>query len=103
METLPLDSQVILREIKQNPITENELETLKSLSGSYESLFSKRAQLYKQRDLKNKQLSEDDYKDLLLEHYTFFKRPVLVLESQLFIGNASKTVEAAKKALNEQP
>ncbi|WP_339610168.1 ArsC/Spx/MgsR family protein [uncultured Planktosalinus sp.] len=102
MEALPLDSKTDLRDIKKNTITEKELEVMKSLSGTYESLFSKRAQLYKQRDLKNKKLSENDYKNLILEHYTFLKRPVLVLENQIFIGNASKTIEAAKTALDEQ-
>lgn len=103
MEVLPLDSKADLRDIKKNPITEKELEFIQSLSGTYESLFSKRAQLYKQRDLKNENLSENDYKNLILEHYTFLKRPVLVLENQIFIGNASKTIEAAKTALDEQP
>jgi arsenate reductase (glutaredoxin) len=56
--------------------------------------------LYKERDLKSKTLTEKDYKNLLLEHYTFLKRPVLLLENQVFIGNASKTVKEALNALN---
>lgn len=100
MDELSLPDDVLLQDIKTQPITKNELEELKQLGGSYESLFSKRAQLYKERDLKSQNLTETDYKNLILEHYTFLKRPVLVLENQIFIGNASKTVQEALNALN---
>ena len=87
--------------IKKEPLTEEQLEELKKLSGSYEKLFSKRARLYKERDLKNKELTKDDYKNLLLEHYTFLKRPVIVNGNAIFIGNAKSTVEAAKRSVHE--
>ena len=70
-------------------------------SGSYEALFSKRAQLYKQKDLKNQNLSEKDFKKYILEHYTFLSRPVIIYNDQIFIGNSAKTVEAAKQAIHE--
>ncbi|WP_424492620.1 arsenate reductase family protein [Salinimicrobium sp. GXAS 041] len=98
---LDLPTNVELQDIKANPVSEKELEELKTLAGSYEALFSKRARLYKERDLKNKDLSEEDYKNLILEHYTFLKRPVLVHGDDIFIGNAKKTVEAAKTSLHE--
>ena len=44
-------------------------------------------------------LQEEDYKKLLLEHYTFLKRPVAVLEDTIFIGNSKKNIEALKQAL----
>ena len=90
-----------LQDIKLNPISERDLDTLKRLTGSYETLFSKRARLYKERDLKNKDLSEEDFKNLILEHYTFLKRPILVNDEQIFVGNSKKEVEAAKKSINE--
>lgn len=96
-------SDVVLRDIKQKPLNIEEIEQMYQLSGSYEALFSKRAQLYKQRNLKDKTLTEIDFKNLLLEHYTFLKRPVLILNARIFIGNASGTVEEAKKALDDQP
>ncbi len=89
-----------LIDIKKHPITKNKLEFLFSLSGSYESLFSKRSLLYKKRDLKKINLSEKDFKDLILEHYTFLKRPILVVDEKIFIGNSSKVIEQAKKILN---
>jgi arsenate reductase len=103
LKELKLPGNIELQDIKADPISKKEIEKLHELSGSYEALFSKRAQLYKEKDLKNKSLTESDFKNLLLEHYTFLKRPVLILDKKIFIGNASKTIEVAKKALDEQP
>jgi len=63
-------------------------------------LFSKRSLLYKKRNLKDINLSEKDFKNLILEHYTFLKRPILVVDENIFIGNSSKVIEQAKKILN---
>lgn len=90
--------EVVLQDIKAEAITTEQLEEMKKMAGSYESLFSKRARLYKERDLKNQQLTEEDYKNLILEHYTFLKRPILISEDQIFIGNSKKVVEAAASA-----
>ena len=90
-----------LQDIKKEPLTHKELGYLRELSGSYEALFNKRARLYKERDLKNKKLSEEDFKNLLLEHYTFLKRPVIIKEDQIFIGNSKQEVEAARKSFHE--
>ena len=73
---------------------------MRSLTDSYESLFSRRAMLFRQRNLKEQKLEETDYKNLILEHYTFLKRPVVVVDDAIFIGNAKKQVEAAKEALH---
>ncbi|WP_178986197.1 arsenate reductase family protein [Winogradskyella helgolandensis] len=89
-----------LQDIKTEPITEEQIAQMRALTDSYESLFSKRARLYKELGLKDKSLSEDDYKNYILEHYTFLKRPVILFNNQLFIGNSKKTVEAAKLSLH---
>ena len=102
MQEFNLDKDVILQDIKSEPITTNQLEEMYQLSISYESLFSKRAKLYKERDLKNKMLSEQDYKDLILEHYTFLKRPVLMYNNQIFIGNSKKVVALAKQTIDNE-
>ena len=99
IKTLNLDATITRVDIKTNPLTVSQLDELYSLTQSYEALFSKRAQLYKQRDLKNQKLEDTDYRSLLLEHYTFLKRPILVIEQQIFIGNSPKTIAAAKLAL----
>lgn len=98
-ELEPLDG-VVLQEIKSEPITALQVEQMAQLAGSYEALFSRRAMLFRQRGLHEQKLKEVDYKNLILEHYTFLKRPVLVLEDQIFVGNSKKVVEAAKAALH---
>lgn len=99
IKELDLPDSFIFQDIKTEEITEAQLEEMKELSGSYESLFSKRARLYKERDLKNKELKEEDFKNLILEHYTFLKRPVIINEEQIFVGNSKKNVAAAKESV----
>lgn len=91
----------VLQDIKTENITENQLEEMAELSGSYEALFSKRARLYREKELHLKELSEERFKNLILGHYTFLKRPVIINNKEIFIGNSKKTVAAAKKSLNE--
>ena len=86
-------------DIRQNPITEKELEEMHSLAGSYEALFSKKAQLYKSMDLKNKSLTETDFKKYILEHYTFLSRPVFIINDKIYIGNGQKNVNEVIAAL----
>lgn len=100
LKELDLPKDFELQDIKTEAISKEQLEQMHGLAGSYESLFSKRARLYKERDLKNKTLEEADYKELILEHYTFLKRPVLINEGEIFIGNSKKTVEAAKTSVH---
>ncbi len=88
------------REIKTVPLNEGELLELHQLAGSYEALFSKRARLYKERNLKDKSLVEDDFKELILEHYTFLKRPVILVDGEIYIGNSKKTVQAAREKIH---
>lgn len=102
LKELNVGSDVILQDIKTQPITVKQIEDMKDLAGSYEALFSRRAKLYKERDLKNEQLNDDDYKAFILEHYTFLSRPVIILNNSIFIGNSRSTIEAAKLALNDQ-
>ncbi|WP_106791529.1 arsenate reductase family protein [Aquimarina sp. Aq78] len=93
-------SDFILQDIKNETITTDQIEKMYDLAGSYEALFSKRARLYKERDLKNQDLSEEDYKKLILEHYTFLKRPVIIVNDKIFIGNSKKVVEEATITIN---
>jgi len=91
---------VALQEIKEEPITVAQLEEMHTFSSSYESLFSKRAKKYKEMGLKEQQLKETDYKQLILETYTFLKRPVAIIEDEIFIGNSKKSIEALKNKLS---
>ena len=102
LKELNLTSDFILQDMKEEAITVKQLEEMQNLSGNYESLFSKRAKLYKEMGLQNQSLTERDYKHYILEHYTFLKRPVIIIENHIFIGNSKSVVQAAKQFLNEQ-
>lgn len=50
-------------------------------------------------DLKNQNLEEKDYRQLILEEYTFLKRPVAIINSNIFIGNSKKNIESLQSEL----
>ena len=92
IKSLPKGINLAYHDIKQDQITVDELEKMRELSRSYEALFSKKAQLYKSMDLKNKTLTEDDYKKYILEHYTFLSRPVFIINNKIYIGNTQQNM-----------
>jgi arsenate reductase-like glutaredoxin family protein len=89
------------QEIRSEKISENQIDDMAKLAGSYQALFSKRAIKYRTLNLKEKTLTEQDYKNLILSDDTFLKRPVFVLDNQIFIGNSKAIIAALKIALNE--
>lgn len=101
IKSLPKDNNLVFHDIKQNPITAEELEAMHQLSGSYEALFSKKAQLYKSMGLKDKNLTEDDFKKYILEHYTFLSRPVFIIDGGIYIGNNKQNIENVILALQK--
>ncbi len=92
------DDKFEMQDIKFEKITPMQLDEMKRIAGSYEALFSRRATKYKELGLKNKQLTEKDYRNYILREYTFLKRPVVIIDDKIFAGSEKKTVEALKKA-----
>lgn len=86
-------------EIKTKPITVQQLDEMYDFTGSYEALFNKRAKLYREMDLKNQQLTEQDYKQYILKEYTFLKRPVFIVDDEIFVGNSKPVLEKLKNKL----
>lgn len=84
-----------LQDIKTDRITPEQLDRMAQLAGSYEALFSRKALKYRAMGLHEMQLSEEDYRRLILEEYTFLKRPVIEIDGKLFVGNAKASVAAA--------
>ncbi len=84
------------QEIKGHPVTVHQLDEMYTISKSYENLFNKRAKLYKSMDLKNQKISEADYRQYILDEYTFLKRPVFIVDDEIFIGNNKKEIERLK-------
>ena len=87
------------QDIKFEPITEGQLTEMYKLAGSYEALFSKIARKYKELGLKNLSLQEADFKQYILSEYTFLKRPVVIIDNQIFIGSSKANVERLALAL----
>lgn len=87
------------QDIKTESMTPSQVEEMKTLSGSYESLFSKVSRKYRALGLNEKNLSEEEMKNYILEEYTFLKRPVFIIDGQIFIGNSKKNIEAVKQAI----
>jgi arsenate reductase (glutaredoxin) len=83
--------------IKEEKITAVQLDEMKAMIGSYEALFSRRALKYKSMGLKDKILAEKDYRDLILQEYTFLKRPVIISGKKIFSGSEKKTVSEVLK------
>ena len=100
IKALPQGHNLVFQDIKQDPIIEVQLDEMHQLSGSYEALFSKKAQLYKSLGLKDKALTEADFKKYILEHYTFLCRPVFIINGAIYIGNSQQNILQVHKALS---
>jgi len=90
----------VMQEIKTEKITPAQLDEMKKMAGSYEALFSRVALKYRIMGLNTMQLNEKDYRKYILQEYTFLKRPVIIVDNDIFIGNSKKTVAAAKAAIH---
>ena len=80
-------------------MTLEQIDEMQALSGSYESLFSRKAMKFRAMDLGSKLITERDYRDLIHQEYTFLKRPVFILGDQIFIGNSRKVIDELTQAL----
>lgn len=90
----------IFQDIKTEKITPVQLDEMKEVVGSYEALFSKIARKYKELNLAEKTLTENNFKNYILEEYTFLKRPIIFIGKSVLVGNAKSTISEAKKLLN---
>ena len=93
------DHHFQFQDIKSDAITEEQIDQMYQFTNSYEALFSKRARKYKSMGLKDQNLKEEDFRNLILEEYTFLKRPVFIVGYEIFVGNSKKTIEGLKKCL----
>ena len=83
-----------LQDIKKDPISVEQVEEMAKITGSYEALFSRKAMKYRSMGLNKMNLTEKDYKKYIVQEYTFLKRPVAIINEEIFIGNAKKNIEA---------
>jgi len=93
---------VLKQDIKQENIDPETLDWLKDKVGSYEALFSKKARKYRELGLNKTELTEEDFRKHMLEEYTFLKRPFIIHNEDVFIGNNKIDVAAAIRALKRK-
>lgn len=91
--------EVEMQDIKTAKITPQQLDEMAKMAGSYEKLFSRVAMKYKSMGLKEKNLEEKDYRNLILDEYTFLKRPVILFNNKIFIGNSPSNIQELKNEL----
>lgn len=101
LKELDLTDDKILQDIKQQNIDPETLDWLKEKIGSYEALFSKKAIKYRSLGLHEKEMTEADFRKYLLEEYTFLKRPFIIHNESVFIGNSKETIAKAKASFQE--
>ncbi len=101
MKEAGIDNSFEQQDIKTSPITDEQIESLYQHTKSYEALINKRARKLKDALEQHLINTDADYKKLLLMDYTFLKRPVFIVEDDIFVGNAKKTVEQLKAKLEE--
>jgi len=93
---LDLPEQTVFQNIKEEKLTEEQVDEMAKRSGSYESLFSRRSMKYRPLGLHEMELTEQDYRKYILQEYSFLKRPVILVDDDaIFVGNAKKNVTAA--------
>ncbi|MBK8340194.1 MAG: hypothetical protein IPK99_09510 [Flavobacteriales bacterium] len=101
LQEIPKLKRFTLQDIKTEPITPAQLDEMKKMAGSYEALFSKIALKYRSMGLNTMKLTEKDYRKYILEEYTFLKRPVMIVDKEIFIGNAPKVTAAMVQAASK--
>lgn len=101
MKEVSVDNTFEQQNIKEEAITPTQLDEMYKLAGSYEALFSRRSMKYREWNLQDKTLTENDMRDLILKEYTFLKRPVFIIGGQIFIGNTKQAVADVKTALGQ--
>lgn len=97
------ESNARLIDIKTNPVSESEIEAFHKVTGSYKALINGRSMQFRDMHKKAKDLNEEEARGLLLQHYSFLKRPVIRIGEDLFVGNSRKNVEALAAKVKDMP
>lgn len=90
-----------IHDIKSDGVPIELLDKIAQEHGGYEAVFSKRAMKYKSMGLKEKDLSEQDFRQHILDEYTFLKRPVFDCGDRTFVGNSKKVVASLAEHLSK--
>ncbi|MEX2657111.1 MAG: arsenate reductase family protein [Balneolales bacterium] len=80
------------RDVKKDPLSPNELAGLVMKAG-LETLANRRGRKWKMLGLADKKLTDNDLFEVLLEHQTMIKRPVLRRGEAVLVGFDEEAVE----------
>lgn len=95
----PILQEIEQVDIKTNPPTAEEVDMFAQMAGNYEAIFNNRAQ--KLKDVPDRDnLNEARYRELLLSHYSYLKRPVIISADAIFAGNSALTIQQAIDSLS---
>ena len=97
---LPDDVEKI--DLKKTPITPIQLDYLRSLVSNYLELLNNRSLILRKRNIRANELNETQIRRLILEHYSLLRRPILIYDETIFVGNNPGIVTEATKFLNEK-
>lgn len=87
------DIEYTFVDLKKEPLTRHELEDLREKVG-LDVLVNKRGMKWRSLGLAQKDLSEDELFEQLLEHQVMIKRPVLAEEHAVLVGYDEEAFEA---------
>ncbi len=96
----PADQGCEVVDIKAEGISAEDLDAMKAHAGSYEALFSRRAMKFRSMGLVDKTLTEQDYRNLILQEYTFLKRPVFLTSEGVTAGSAKAELARARDLIS---
>jgi arsenate reductase len=82
------------RNLKEEPLSVDEVRGLAEKVGGAETLFSKRAMKYRQMGLHEREVPEDEMVRLMSDEYTFVTRPVIVRGARATAGFSAKKIDA---------
>ena len=81
------------RNLKEKPLSQDEVRGLAAKVGGVQALFSKRAMKYRAMGLHEREVPEDEMVRLMTEEYTFITRPVIVRGDRATAGFSAKRVD----------
>ena len=100
IKSLGIEDADFLQNVKEQMISAEQLAFLYANTNSYEQLINKRGHVYAQMKREGTVFSEVVYKALLEKEYSCLKRPILIWNNSVFLGNSKATVAAMKTALD---
>ena len=86
--------EVVDRDFFKDTLSEVEIRELASLVG-IENIFARRSPSLKNMGFADKELSDDEMVDLMIQEPKLVRRPLLKVGSRLMVGGGVASVEAA--------